>query len=101
MDEREIIFREIDRRLADERRHTDQRFIDHDKLAETRFQAIERATELAAGTMNARLESMNEFRATIADQSRTYITRSEIYWAIGAGIAAVGVTAAVVGLIVS
>ncbi len=101
MDEREVIFRELDRRCNELLRLIDQRFTDHDKLADARFASIARATELAAGTMNARLEGMNEFRSTMADQSRTYITRAEIFWAVGAVIASVGVTAAIVGLVIS
>ena len=47
------------------------------ELADARMFAIEQATRVAKESMEKRLESMNEFRDTLRDQSRTFITRSE------------------------
>jgi hypothetical protein len=42
-----------------------------------RFNSIETSTKLAQDNINTRLESMNEFRMSLKDQSSTFITRVE------------------------
>lgn len=42
-----------------------------------RFTAIENSTKLAQDNLNTRLESMNEFRMSLKDQSSNFITRIE------------------------
>jgi hypothetical protein len=44
---------------------------------EIKFKAIEDSTKLAQDNLNGRLSHMNEFRETISDQTKTYITRNE------------------------
>ena len=45
---------------------------------DTRFNAIEKATDLFKETLESRLEHMNEFRAQIKDQVATFPTRQEV-----------------------
>lgn len=42
-----------------------------------KFTAIESSTKLAQDNLNTRLESMNEFRMSLKDQSSNFITRVE------------------------
>jgi hypothetical protein len=44
---------------------------------DTRLEAIEKASELAAKLLDVRLESMNEFRNALKDQSGQFVMRSE------------------------
>jgi hypothetical protein len=44
---------------------------------DSRLIAIEHATNLAATTMEKRLDSMNEFRDTLRDQAGKFVTRDE------------------------
>jgi hypothetical protein len=68
--------------------HFDEKFSEHRQLDEGRFEgledqlnikisALEKATTVAAGLMEKRLESMNEFRAQLKDQAATFVPRSE------------------------
>jgi len=43
-----------------------------------RFTETQRAIDKAEATMNERLTGMNEFRATLKDQSATFVTRAEL-----------------------
>ena len=45
---------------------------------EARIVALEKATSLAAATMDKRLDGMNEFRDTLKDQASRFITRDEL-----------------------
>lgn len=45
---------------------------------ETKIQALENATTVAAIGMEKRLEGMNEFRNQLKDQTSTFITRLEV-----------------------
>ena len=42
-----------------------------------RFRTQQEAIKLSQDVINARLEGMNEFRATISDQNKNYITKAE------------------------
>jgi hypothetical protein len=53
-----------------------QKFLE--KIIEIRFEAINQATELARMAMEKRLDSMNEFRETLRDQSSKFVTRNEL-----------------------
>jgi regulator of sirC expression with transglutaminase-like and TPR domain len=44
---------------------------------DARFCAQEKATEKAYQAMERRLDGMNEFRETLRDQSRTFVTKAE------------------------
>jgi hypothetical protein len=48
-----------------------------------KFGNIEKANSLAQDNLNARLETMNEFRNSMKDQASTYITRTEYNLLIG------------------
>lgn len=43
-----------------------------------KFEGIEKSTSLAQDNLNARLESMNEFRSSMKDQAANYVTRVEM-----------------------
>jgi hypothetical protein len=45
---------------------------------DTRILALEQATNLAAKTLEKRLEGMNEFREALKNQASLFITRSEM-----------------------
>ena len=44
---------------------------------DVRFEAISQQRQATEKTLDARLESMNEFRQAITDQSRTFMTKEE------------------------
>jgi len=52
-------------------RYVDARFADHDK----QHQAEHRALDAASASVNLRLAGMNEFRESLNDASRTFVTR--------------------------
>jgi hypothetical protein len=45
---------------------------------DSKFDALDVSTKVAYNAMEKRLEGMNEFRQAMADQSNTFVTRSEI-----------------------
>lgn len=45
---------------------------------ESRLEAVEKATYLAANTLEKRLEGMNEFREALKSQTNLFVTRTEI-----------------------
>jgi len=65
------------------RDYVDLRFdiVDHNtKLA---LEVTDKNTDKALAQLQARLESMNEFRAQLSDQTRTFITRNEHDFVLG------------------
>ncbi|MBU1457010.1 MAG: hypothetical protein KKD01_20035 [Proteobacteria bacterium] len=72
-----------------------------------RFDASERAIELSERTIQARLAGLNEWRQQSLDQTRTYVTRTELEAKLGGrrdtlalGVGAIGVITGVISLIV-
>ena len=70
------------------REHFDDKFNEHRVVDDARFaglesqlnikiSSLEKATTVAAGLMEKRLESMNEFRAQLKDQAGTFVPRNE------------------------
>ena len=70
------------------REHFDDKFQEHRVVDDARFaglenqlnikiSSLEKATTVAAGLMEKRLESMNEFRAQLKDQAGTFVPRNE------------------------
>jgi predicted sugar kinase len=70
------------------REHFDDKFVEHRVVDDARFKGLEdqlnfkissldKATTVAAGLMEKRLESMNEFRAQLKDQAGTFVPRLE------------------------
>jgi len=49
-----------------------------EKHFESRLAALEKATTVAAATMDKRLDGMNEFRDTLKDQASRFVTRDEL-----------------------
>jgi polyhydroxyalkanoate synthesis regulator phasin len=47
------------------------------KAVEDRFASVERSTDIAANTVDKRLENMNEFRSQLNEQASHFITRTE------------------------
>jgi len=45
---------------------------------DTRFAAVDKASNLALGTLETRLTSMNEFRGELKDQATTFATKTEV-----------------------
>lgn len=50
---------------------------------ESRITSLEKATMLAANTLEKRLEGMNEFRETLRDQATRFVTREEMDLRVG------------------
>jgi len=61
---------------------------------EARVAAMERAVDKAERAMAERLEGMNEIREAMREQSGSFVTRTELYWAVATMIAVVGLAAA-------
>lgn len=59
------------------REYIESRLKDQEKHMNARIDGIEKAIELAAQNLDARLESMNEFRDSLKDQTMTFISRTE------------------------
>lgn len=59
------------------RDYVDIRLVELDKRVSDRFAAQELAIGKAEAALEARLVSMNEFRAQLTDQSKHFITRME------------------------
>lgn len=57
--------------------HLDQEFKDLRELIAAKFDAVDKATVLAAVAVERRFESVNEFRKQLADQERNFLTRAE------------------------
>ena len=55
----------------------DARFSSLESQLNIKISSLEKATTVAAGLMEKRLESMNEFRAQLKDQAGTFVPRSE------------------------
>ena len=56
---------------------------------EARIAALEKATEVASGAMDRRLDGMNEFRDTLRDQASRFVTREELDIKIGVVVEAI------------
>ena len=56
---------------------TEKEVITLEKYVDTRIDAIEKAVAIAYQAMDKRLDGMNEFRDTIKDLNKSYITRNE------------------------
>jgi len=70
--------------IMDERdRRYQQRFEQQNASLAIAMTASEKATAKAETAMEKRLESVNEFRAQLSDQTHTFITKREVYLAFG------------------
>lgn len=58
-------------------REFELRFAELDRRLNQRFDLGDRAVEAALTSMNARLDGMNEFRATLRDQATGFVSRAE------------------------
>lgn len=47
-----------------------------------RFAAVEKAVEIANNANEKRLDNVNEFRGTLNDQQKAFITRAEAAWVV-------------------
>ena len=46
-------------------------------LMKSKYQTIEKSTDLATSVLDKRLDSMNEFRQALKDQQSTFVAKSE------------------------
>ena len=46
-------------------------------LMKSKYQTIEKSTDLATSLLDKRLDTMNEFRQALKDQQATFVSRSE------------------------
>ena len=78
MSDNEITLREhFDDKFAEHRAIDDSRFESLESQFNIKISALEKATTVAAGLMDRRLEGMNEFRQSLKDQAGTFVPRSE------------------------
>ncbi len=68
-------------RAADKR--YEQRFDAQEKAVKDALASADRAVNKAETASEKRLDSVNEFRKTLSDQTGTFLTRAEFYWAVG------------------
>jgi len=67
----------LDQRLRDDRAALDLMLAERDQRYEERYRASEQALVKVATSMDARFQSVNEFRSTLADQARDLMPRAE------------------------
>lgn len=58
--------------------YIDMRFAELNNFLKSKFFSLEQANSLAQDNLNIRLESMNEFRNQMKDQTSNFVTRKEI-----------------------
>ena len=63
--------------MDDARDYVDTRFKAIDDAVKAAYTAIDEATKAAYGAMDKRLESMNEFRAQLNDQTANFVVKAE------------------------
>ena len=71
------IKQQFDEKFNEHRLIDDARFEGVEDQLNIKISSLEKATTVAAGLMEKRLESMNEFRAQLKDQAATFVPRSE------------------------
>lgn len=71
------------------REYVDRLFEEREVRAELREKAHLRALDHASRALEARLESMNEFRAQISQERATYVTRQLLDQGVGARVQAI------------
>lgn len=59
-------------------RYLERRIDELEKLMDTKFESQERAVDTAQDAMEQRFESVNEFRATLSDQTANFVTREVV-----------------------
>ena len=59
------------------REYFDNKFVELRTYIDLKFKSMDEANCLARENLNTRLESMNEFRDSLEDQTSHYITRTE------------------------
>lgn len=67
----------VDSKFEEADKRYEQRFMDSGTAVNAALQAAEKAVTKAEAASEKRFESVNEFRATLADQQRTFIPRAE------------------------
>lgn len=67
----------VDRHDVSLKEYFDMRLEQMDKALDARFIAQEKAIDTASEASERRLNAMNEFRASLEDQSKTYATLAE------------------------
>ena len=58
-------------------RRNEQRFVDLEKTVESSLESARAAVSKAEAAQDKRMDSMNEFRGQLADQTATLLTRTE------------------------
>jgi len=68
----------LDQRVTDLHAHVLQQIADVRNDAQIMFRTVERATVKQDAAIERRFESVNEFRSTLEDQTKTFMPRAEI-----------------------
>ena len=71
------------RLLQESDKRYEQRFQAQEKSVKDALASADRAVNKAETASEKRLDSVNEFRKTLSDQTGTFLTRAEFYWAVG------------------
>lgn len=61
---------------------------------DTRFEAMQEAVKVADAANEKRLDSVNEFRASLSDQQATFVTKEQVRWTFTALIGGIAVAIA-------
>src|ERR1035437_4134502 len=69
---------QFDEKFNEHRQIDDARFLGVETQLNIKISSLEKATTVAAGLMEKRLESMNEFRAQLKDQAATFVDRKSV-----------------------
>ena len=76
-EERDYLCKYVEVRFGEFEKRTNIRFEETDKRMAVMTEAEQRALHLSSQIMEKRLESMNEFRAAMADQANNFVKRDE------------------------
>lgn len=62
---------------------------------DARLDAMQEAVRVADAANEKRLDSVNEFRASLSDQQATFVTKEQVRWAVTAMLAGIAVAVAI------
>jgi hypothetical protein len=95
------LFAYFERRIDDLRDLCDQRFSDSEKAVGAALNSAHEAVNKAEEAQEKRNEGMNEFRGSLADQAKAFMTRAEVDARIAWSVGIVFSVTAALGMIVT
>ncbi len=95
MEDREFILSAVTKLLDERDLRYKERHDAQQNAISAALAAAEKAVTKAEVAAEKRFDGVNEFRGQLKDQSATFITRTEVYWIIGAATGFVGLAIAI------